>query len=289
LKAFDLRPLSLGEVLDRAFLMYRESFLLFVGISAVPQMLSLSVYLIDIFFSPLISVTSRTGHRTVALSHTSSTGLLLAVIGVVVGFFVLVLLSGGTVFAVADIYLGRKATITRSLIRSWRRLGTLLATEILGMIAFLLGLITFVIPGVYVSCRLAVSLPAAVIENRTARDSLSRSWSLTKGYTGRFFVILLLYLLLRWGLGYLFGHPISLTLEASQRSGGDVRFWLAVRQVANALVSILVFPWSVIAITICYFDLRIRKEGFDLQFMMDPTSERTTREPPNSDILSLFS
>jgi hypothetical protein len=37
-------------------------------------------------------------------------------------------------------------------------------------------------------------------------------------------------------------------------------------------------PVTLIATTICYFDLRVRKEGFDLQFMMDPTSERITRE-----------
>ena len=37
--ATDLRPLSLGELLDRTFSYYRKHFLLFVGIMALPQAL----------------------------------------------------------------------------------------------------------------------------------------------------------------------------------------------------------------------------------------------------------
>ena len=37
----DLRPMSLGEVLDRTFTTYREHFLLFAGITALPYLLTL--------------------------------------------------------------------------------------------------------------------------------------------------------------------------------------------------------------------------------------------------------
>ena len=37
--ALDLRPLSLGELLDRTFFLYRRHFLLFVGIAAMPQLI----------------------------------------------------------------------------------------------------------------------------------------------------------------------------------------------------------------------------------------------------------
>ncbi len=36
--ALDLRPLSLGELLDRTFFLYRRHFLLFIGIAAVPYL-----------------------------------------------------------------------------------------------------------------------------------------------------------------------------------------------------------------------------------------------------------
>lgn len=37
----DLRPMSLGEVLDRTFTLYREHFLLFAGIMALPYLVVL--------------------------------------------------------------------------------------------------------------------------------------------------------------------------------------------------------------------------------------------------------
>ena len=39
--ALDLRPLSLGELLDRTFFLYRRNFLLFTGIAAIPYSLCL--------------------------------------------------------------------------------------------------------------------------------------------------------------------------------------------------------------------------------------------------------
>src|SRR5271168_4985940 len=41
----DLRPLSVGELLDRTFSLYRQNFLLFFGISAIPHLLVLAVQL----------------------------------------------------------------------------------------------------------------------------------------------------------------------------------------------------------------------------------------------------
>jgi hypothetical protein len=41
-----------------------------------------------------------------------------------------------------------------------------------------------------------------------------------------------------------------------------------------------------IATAVFYFDLRVRKEGFDLQFMMDPDAAQ--RVPRSSDIPSIL-
>jgi hypothetical protein len=39
---FDLRPLSIGDILDRTFLLYRRYFPLFLGITAIPQVFVLA-------------------------------------------------------------------------------------------------------------------------------------------------------------------------------------------------------------------------------------------------------
>ena len=46
--ALDLRPLSLGELLDRTFFLYRRHFLLFLGIAAVPYLLVLIPVLVGL-------------------------------------------------------------------------------------------------------------------------------------------------------------------------------------------------------------------------------------------------
>jgi hypothetical protein len=43
MSGFELRPLSLGELLDRAFLLYRRNFWLFAGIMVIPMCLMIPV------------------------------------------------------------------------------------------------------------------------------------------------------------------------------------------------------------------------------------------------------
>jgi hypothetical protein len=57
-------------------------------------------------------------------------------------------------------------------------------------------------------------------------------------------------------------------------------------QVGNSLASILVTPIITIASTVFYYDLRVRKEAFDLQLMMNPNEAAL---PTSSGIPSILS
>ena len=64
MSSFDLRPLSLGEILDRTFTLYRGYFWLFIGISAIPRVLVLILGLAQIFvLAPMGISTGRSCHR----------------------------------------------------------------------------------------------------------------------------------------------------------------------------------------------------------------------------------
>ena len=52
---WDLRPLSIGEILDRTFTLYRRNFLLFLGITAIPRLLSLGLNLAQVAMNKLPS------------------------------------------------------------------------------------------------------------------------------------------------------------------------------------------------------------------------------------------
>ena len=185
-----------------------------------------------------------------------------------------------TILAVSDLYLSRPIAISDCLRRAWAEIGTVFAVGILNGLAVLAGMIALIIPGLYIFCRLVVCVPAALIEQRGAQESLRRSWSLTKGHAGRSFVLILLFVVISIAAGMLVGVPFGIAVIANRNNPGALQTWTALTQVSNAILSIIITPILLIATSVFYFDLRVRKEAFDLQFMMDPTSERVT--PPGS-------
>src|SRR5260221_5259984 len=109
--AFDLRPLTLGEILDRTFTLYRRNFLLFVGISAIPQTLVLAINVISLLLGTKGTARAFTG-LGVALSLVLALGV--AIVAVLAIFFS----QGATILAVKDLYLGRPASILDSFRRT---------------------------------------------------------------------------------------------------------------------------------------------------------------------------
>ncbi len=198
-------------------------------------------------------------------------------VGIVVGIIVYLLSQGGTVVAVSEIYLGRSTSIDAALRRAWSEALSLFGVVVLNGIAISVSFIALIIPGFYVACRLLVCVPAALIEGRGPGDSLSRSWNLTKGFAGRAFVIYLLYFVIAISIEALVDIPLGVAINAAKYNVELVRDYSMLLQVLNTAITVLIEPVLLIASSVFYFDLRVRKEAFDLQFMMDPGSERLAR------------
>jgi len=259
----DLRPLSLGEILDRTFSLYRRNFLLFVGITAIPQLLVLAFNV------------SQPLWRTTSTPKAVSAGLgVFLIVGAIVGFIVYIgaylFAHGATVFAVSDLYLGRSTSIGASLRRMKGQAGLLFGVLLLNGLATLAGFILLIIPGFYVACRLITSVPAALLEQLGPSESLSRSFALTKDNAGRAFVIYFLYLALFYGFFLLLVGPFLFAMALSVKNPGMLRTWQALSQFGSFFATTLVTPFFTIATAVFYYDLRVRKEAFDLQMMMNP-------------------
>jgi hypothetical protein len=97
---------------------------------------------------------------------------------------------------------------------------------------------------------------------------LGRSWNLVRGSWWRTFGILLvvgiLQTIISYALFILFG------LIAAVFSTGD--FQAALVQVGSTLLSAVVSPITTIAVVLLYFDLRVRREGLDLDQLAQQTS-----------------
>lgn len=290
----DLRPLSLGEILDRTFSLYRRNFVLFLGINALPQLLILALNIGQTLFVTNPAVVGRPPASQ--LQSPAATGLMaFGFIGVIVGVMVYLVAylfaQGGTVFAVSDLYLGRQTTIGQSFGRMRGELGSLFGILLLnGLLVFgapLACLVTAIVttapaliflcfvlavfPGLYFACRLMVCVPAGLLENLGPRTSLERSLNLTKDNAGRAFVIYLLYFILLYAAMFLLMFPFAFVVGLAAKDPSMMRVWLSLTQVGNFLAAIVVSPFLTIATAVFYYDLRVRKEAFDLQFMMNPS------------------
>jgi hypothetical protein len=114
-----------------------------------------------------------------------------------------------------------------------------------------LGVILLIIPGLILYTMWFVAVPACVVERRGPWTSLRRSRELTKGYRWKLFALALLLLvgnfgssLVASGLGALAGPIVGL--------GGQL-IWIGIWAAFSATV-----------ITVTYYDLRVIKEGVDI-------------------------
>jgi hypothetical protein len=145
---------------------------------------------------------------------------------------------------------------------NWPFLLVLLVPIILGITLFL-----------WLGACLSVSVPAAALENSMGIKSLRRSWMLTKGARTRIWVtwlaIFVSLWVFAWGLEFLlsqFMYFIGVELQLA----GEMRnlYGPAVFILVTAIY-ILLGPIYPIAITLIYYDQRVRLEGFDIERMME--------------------
>jgi hypothetical protein len=272
----DLRPLSLGEILDRTFTLYRRNFLLFLGINALPHLLILAMNIAQTLSGPARAI-GQPGHVQTSVSNgLMAFGFLGAIIGVIIYLVVYLFAQGGTVFAVSEIYLGRATSIGASLGRMRGQLLSLLGVTLLNGLVIMVGAIFLIVPGIYLACRLITCVPAALLEDLGPRASLERSFGLTKDNAGRAFVIGLLYIILLYAAMFLFVLPFTFLVVMAAKDPSMLRLWLAATQVGSFGATVLVSPFLTIATAVFYYDLRVRKEAFDLQYMMNPTGNLPT-------------
>jgi len=284
--ALELRPLSLGELLDRTFFMYRRHFLTFVGIAAIPYALFLSVALL-------------VGLVIYAIPGRGSLPFSAQVAGGIVGVLLLVVIlfgvsaaflysAGASVFAVSEIYAGRRPTIQESYRLVRGKAGVIFGVVTITGLILIAGFIALIIPGLYLMCRVPVATAAALIEDQGPGDAIRRSFDLTKNFAGRAALIYMLALALTYGVGLMIQIPFFMLLAVSARQTHLAILWTVLAQTGNILGGILVAPVHSIAFALFYYDLRVRKEAFDLQMMMQAVGVDPAAPPITGGVPSMF-
>lgn len=236
---YELRAMSIGEIIDGSFTIYRRHFgtLITIAVICVGLPALINIYL-NLAGGPIL----RPG-----------LWFLSSILGVLGG-----LLSGGaTVYAISQVYLGQPPTAEQALRRAFSRFGKLLLSGLFKYLIIWFGMILLLVPGFIAMCGLSVVVQAIVIENPpSATAALGRSWSLTRGYKGKAFVL---------GLAVFIVLAIPMVAAAAVVGlVGAVGPWV---NAVSQILSFLLFPVLAAAFTLFYYDLRVRQEAFDLEVL----------------------
>ncbi|HRJ43270.1 MAG TPA: glycerophosphoryl diester phosphodiesterase membrane domain-containing protein, partial [Caldilineaceae bacterium] len=152
---------------------------------------------------------------------------------------------------------------------------------LLVLCGYIAALLLTVLPTVYLSARWVVAIPALVNEQLGARDSLRRSWALTAGGVWRAGG----YVLLLWLVGALvIGLPVGLFQQVLLLVLPASAMGLAtsIGTATSSLFSVLWVPFNSVALVLLYYDLRVRKESYDLELRIDQLAAETEQTDRDS-------
>jgi hypothetical protein len=275
-----LRPLTFGEILDGAFTLYRRHFLTFfltaliallplplmLGATAVNPaepgfaigaMLVLAPVMMVAYFTLWAALTWQSARAIQGHSPTIGDGFrqgirnllsllgAIVLIGLITGILgIPVILVVGAILVGIGMAMGDVAGVVLGVL-----LMMLLYAFFLGVLAML-----FAVPA------------AVVIERQGAWDAIKRSWHLSAGarlrVAGVFIVTSLIVTLPTIGL-YAVGAGTGMFSISPDAAPNPV--WVVLEAAMTFLISALTYPFWAAALTLLYFDRRVRKEAYDLE------------------------
>ena len=267
----DLRPMGVGEILDGALTIYRRHFITFLALGVI-------VLWLPVVLSIYAQLSGPQGH----------TGILF--LAAILQYFAGLLLTAGVIRVISDFYLGRESGLTQALALGVQKVWPLFVVGLgkgvlLGLIVFVLGIVAAIsIPmltktgalggivalallagacwlAAFVACGYGVTTQVVVLEPLgSSFDAFGRSWDLTRGrklkVLGLALVAFILVGVPSAGIGAL---AAVLRFSSSTTAAGLL--------VLAAVLPVILTPVLPCVFTLMYYDLRVRREAFDLELL----------------------
>lgn len=260
---FSIGAMSVGDILDR-------------GLKVLLSRVGTFYAIFLLVLSPMIVLGALMPKLLEAASGLGPAALLLPFLVWLITVLILSPIgTAASTHVIAREFIGEPVGLGDAFSFAMTRFGKVLGTSLLTGLLIFVGLVMCVVPGVIFLFwwMFAAGGQIPVVEGKAGADAMRRSKQLGQGFRGRIagiiVLVVLLNVLLQLGLGFV--------LEALLPSVEYVRtaFGLqpriinfrnhAIQTVILQLLSILVQTYGAICLTLLYFDLRIRKEGFDLE------------------------
>jgi len=273
---YEIKELGLGGILDQAITLIKNHFGLLIGVAFcflipfwVASGLAVPLLMPDFMEMQQRPPGAMTPEQAREMGERFIEALPVIIAVVAVGILLLFAIvmpvtNGATIHALSQAYLGGKPSVGGAIGFAFKRLPSLLWTNLLSMIMIVLGLFLLIIPGVILMFRYFLVSQVVVIEGKSGRAALKRSGVLMKGHAGKVFV-----------LGFLLGIIGALV--------GSVAGIIPVPQVSTVVSSVLQGVLGALgasAWTVLYFSARCKHEGFDLTRL----AESLSQGPPPEDL-----
>jgi hypothetical protein len=279
----DLRPLSVGEIIDVAIKIWRRN------LATLARIVFVVVAPVEIL-SALIQASVSTGEIQkfdAAGNTTINTG---AAAAWAAGMFTAQLLSAvafliasaAVLRAVSVAYLGGTPEWRESLKAATGRLRSLLWLGFLMFGGLVLSAVALILPAIWLGVAWSVAFPVLIAEGQRGTKALGRTFGLVKGRWWPTFGALFLAFLFQFFLGLVLGIPLGIVTFTMDRNSAVA---LVITTVINVLSSVITTPFMAAVLVLIYFDLRVRKEGFDLEVMarsigLPPEPPEPPQPPP---------
>jgi hypothetical protein len=243
-----LSPRGIGEILSAAFQLYRRHWRTLVAIAAV-VVVPLTVLQYVIGHWVRTHGQQMQGQVVVSTSFWAVAGA--SLLAALVGLLLYQVLTGAITRTIAAEVAGQDLGLEQSYRFGFARLGPILVVSILVGLATVLGLIVFIIPGIYIGVRLAVSIQALVVEDKRGTEAMRRSWDLVGGHWWHAAFTLL--------MAALITGVVNAVITAPFGAGA----WF-IQGITAAVATTITLPYGALVGVLLYLDLRARKERLDL-------------------------
>ena len=285
--AVELRPLGVGELLDVAIrLTIRNAGTLVRAVMVV--VLPLQVLSAIVYVSGSDDKLQTVNGQTSLAPHVDATtfAATFAVVGLIA--WITPLVASGVCFkAVGDAYLGHPSDWRSSMRFTLGHVHSILWISILVALGSAVGLVLCVVPGVWWAISWSIALPVLLTEDARGTKALRRSFRLVSGrWWATFGALLLAGLLSAIVAG---GVSALFSFASLSGSGHSTLVQIVVQIVSGTISNLLSVPFVAALTVVIYLDLRVRKEGFDVQLLaaqigLEPGEVAAVPVPPSGPV-----
>lgn len=286
----DARPMSIWQILDMSVRLYRQRFLTVFGASMI---IGLAGYVVNRFFVFMVQ-DYLADIEPAAVGLLDLVPLLIITAGTLALGFMVLFVEVGVLSAVArDAYFGKDSSLWQSMVSV--SYGNLLGTALLATLLVGIGIVLLIVPALILSIAFVLAPVIVVAEGLKPSTNLKRSWQLVRmRLPGGFLQNTIVRIAIIWiFVGILNLLSMATVLSVTRAAPNS---WKTHRTVSSPavqweiplprlrpgpqvgidifseLVQAFFRPFGVCAILMLYYDVRMRREGLDIDWILSDAS-----------------